>query len=135
MKIEHVPVLAPDPQAEKPVLEPPGNISGELGEARRESIDQDESTSQFINLAPPSIGRKTPSLEDDDLFSVNFNECEDEWMKVDTADVPAVDSHKEEVGWENVELNTSAAICSLEGEDDYSIEPFRSSRRKEELSE
>ena len=55
-------------------------------------------------------------------------------MAVDVSEVPTVDTHKQETGWENVEVKTAVAQCGLDGEDDDSIESFRSNRKKEELS-
>ena len=52
MDVEYVPTLTSDPQAEKPVLEPPRDVCEELVEARDESIEDDVSTGHFVNPAP-----------------------------------------------------------------------------------
>ena len=136
MDIKYVLTLTSDPQAEKPVLEPPRDVSDELTEACDESTEDDVRTSQFVNPVRmySYLEATMPSFGEDDLSSVDLGECEDEWMAVDVNEVPTVDSHKKEAGWENVEVNIAVAQCGLDGEDDYSIESFRSNRRKEELS-
>lgn len=132
--VEYVPTLPTDPQPDKPVLEPSRDVSKELTEARDESKEDDVSTSQFVNQASQSVELTKPSVEDDDFSSVDLNEGEADWTEVDTAEVPSPDARTQEAGWESVELNTAVSKCSLDGEDDYLIESFRSSRKKENLS-
>lgn len=133
--VEYVPTLPTDPQPDKPVLEPSRDVCKELAEARDESNEADVSSSQFVNAAPESIKPTEPLLEDDELSSVDLNESADEWTEVDTIEGPTPNDRTQEAGWESVELNTAVAKCSLDGEDEYSVESFRSSRKKENLSE
>ena len=130
-----MPTIPTDPLDDMPVLEPPRDVSDELTDAHEDGIDEDVSTSQFINANPPNLKAKTPSVADSDVSSVDLADAGEGWTEVDTDEVPAVGSRKEELGWETVALASAVAECDLAGEDEYSIETFRSSKKKEELSE
>ena len=64
------------------------------------------------------------------LPATNFNIDDEEWEEIDAKGIPATGGQDEEPDWETVEVGTENAGCELPGEDGYSLDTFRSSKRK-----
>ena len=148
-----MPTVAGEPHPEPPQLEVSKVDYDDLSDAQAEALaktfgvpyvpsfrphepreDTEESTSQFINQAPTGLQPTRISLSDSDLSSVDLNNNGDEqWIDVDTTEAPIVGKEAKEAGWESVDLSATVAKFNLTGEDEYSIETFRSSKKKEDL--
>ena len=140
--VEYMPTLTTGPGPEKTRLEVPRNVFMDLIQAQDETANDDfsredvpdVSTDEFVNPAPKYLEPTKPSLQDDELSLVDLDEGGDDWIDVDSDKGPAVGRDAEEADWESVDLASAAAECDLAGEDKYSIETFRSSKKKEDLS-
>lgn len=100
------------------------DVSGESVRRERQPIHQP--CTKCIEPIKPSPG-------DDEVSSVEVNDGEDDWVDIDDDKVSAVGKMAEEAGWESVDLASAVAKSNLTGEDEYAVEPFRSSKKKEYL--